>query len=144
MVRVYLDNCCFNRPYDEQVLIKIRLETQAKLNIQSLILDNKIELVWSFILEYENDQNPFVERRKRIEEWQDYAIVDCDLTNEISLKSNELMKLDLREKDSFHVACAIISNADYFITTDVKILNKGINEIKIINPVDFFITEGSI
>ena len=145
MVRVYLDNCCFNRPYDEQVMLKIRLETQAKLDIQKLISDGKIELVWSFVLSYENAMNPFVEKRIRIAEWRKIASVDCGLTDEISKKSAELMKLGLRVNDSFHVACAIFTNADYFITTDKGILNKGIGEIKVINPVDFvFLTEGSI
>ena len=145
VIRVYLDNCCFNRPYDEQNLLKIRLETQSKLNIQQLVLDKKIELAWSFILEYENDENPFIERRKRIDEWRNFAVVDCDLTAEILEKSKELGKLGLKEKDSFHVACAIFGNADYFITTDVKIINKGISEIKVINPVEFaYVTEGSI
>jgi len=55
------------------------------------------------------------------------------------------MLLGLREKDSYHVACAISANADYFITTDAKILNKGIREIKAVSPVDFVYTvEGSI
>lgn len=34
---VYLDNCMFNRPFDDQNSIRIRLETEAKLNIQSQI-----------------------------------------------------------------------------------------------------------
>lgn len=33
-MRVYLDNCCYNRPYDDQSQLKISMETQAKLNIQ--------------------------------------------------------------------------------------------------------------
>jgi hypothetical protein len=31
MVRLYLDNCSFNRPFDDQSQLKIRLETEAKL-----------------------------------------------------------------------------------------------------------------
>jgi len=37
--RVYLDNCCFNRPYDNQSYLKIELETKAKLKIQEMIID---------------------------------------------------------------------------------------------------------
>jgi len=37
-IRVYLDNCCFNRPYDNQTNLLIYLETEAKLFIQNLIL----------------------------------------------------------------------------------------------------------
>jgi predicted nucleic acid-binding protein len=145
MTRVYLDNCCFNRPYDEQSLLKIRLETQSKLNIQKLILDGKIELIWSFIISYENAMNPFVEKRLQIVEWRKVAMLDCGLTDEVLEKSKELVKHGLRQKDSFHIACAIFSSTDYFITTDKGILNKGISEVKVINPVDFiFLTEGSI
>lgn len=38
MIRIYLDNCCFNRPYDDQSQIKIQLESEAKLEIQKHIL----------------------------------------------------------------------------------------------------------
>jgi hypothetical protein len=48
--RIYLDNCCFNRPYDDQTQMRIYLETQAKLHVQSLVCEKKIEPVWSFIL----------------------------------------------------------------------------------------------
>lgn len=32
--RIYLDNCCFNRPYDDQLNLNIHLEAEAKLFIQ--------------------------------------------------------------------------------------------------------------
>lgn len=34
---VYLDNCCYNRPYDDQTQLKIQMETLAKLEIQQEI-----------------------------------------------------------------------------------------------------------
>ncbi len=36
-VRVYLDNCSYNRPYDDQSQMRIHLETQAKIHIQDMI-----------------------------------------------------------------------------------------------------------
>lgn len=36
-MRIYLDNCCFNRPFDDQNQLRIRLETEAKLGIQEEI-----------------------------------------------------------------------------------------------------------
>ena len=33
-MRVYLDNCCDNRPFDDQSQVKAFLETVAKLSIQ--------------------------------------------------------------------------------------------------------------
>ena len=36
-MRVYLDNCCYNRPFDDQTQLKVRLETEAKLFVQQLM-----------------------------------------------------------------------------------------------------------
>lgn len=36
-MKIYLDNCCFNRPFDDQSQIRIRLESEAKLKIQEEI-----------------------------------------------------------------------------------------------------------
>jgi len=69
--------------------------------------------------------------------WQNLAAVDCGLTDEIVGKAEELMKLGFRQKDAAHLACAIACQADFFITTDKKILNKGMADIKVIDPVNF-------
>ena len=54
-MRLYLDNCAFNRPFDDQSHIRIRLEAEAKLYIQERIQEGKAERVWSYILDIEND-----------------------------------------------------------------------------------------
>ena len=36
-MRVYLDNCCYNRPFDDQTQVKVRMETEAKLLILSMM-----------------------------------------------------------------------------------------------------------
>jgi len=136
-MRVYLDNCCFNRPYDVQNNLLVLLETEAKLFIQSLILIGELELVWSFVLDYENNENPFDERKKSIASWKSRSITDCDLCDMIADAAKEFMRVGLRQKDASHIACAIKGGADYFITTDKKILNKSVIGITLINPVDF-------
>ena len=40
-MKVYLDNCCYNRPYDSQESFKINMETRAKLHIQEEIKEGK-------------------------------------------------------------------------------------------------------
>ena len=44
-VRVYLDNCCFNRPFDDQKQTRIRLEAEAKLCIQEQIRGGTLQFV---------------------------------------------------------------------------------------------------
>ncbi|GMO25176.1 MAG: hypothetical protein Pg6A_12460 [Termitinemataceae bacterium] len=56
-MKVYLDNCCFNRSFDDQTQPAVILETLAKLYIQELVLKSKLDLVWSYALKYENSRN---------------------------------------------------------------------------------------
>ena len=72
-MRIYLDNCCFNRPFDNQSLIAIRLETEAKLDIQEKIKSGYLSLGWSYILDFENNANPFLDRRIEIQKWKKWA-----------------------------------------------------------------------
>lgn len=52
-MRVYLDMCCYNRPYDDQAQLKVAMEAQSKLHIQNLIKTGKLELIGSYILDYD-------------------------------------------------------------------------------------------
>lgn len=136
-MRLYLDNCCFNRPFDDQTQIKINLETQAKLAIQSMILDKKHTLVWSYMLEYENMFNPYDIRRESIIKWKELAEIIVNENEVILSTANNLTGQGLKAKDAIHVACAIHSNCDYMITTDMGIIKKNIEFIKIVDPLDF-------
>ncbi|MFW6307886.1 MAG: hypothetical protein ACOC08_04520 [Campylobacterales bacterium] len=138
MKRVYLDNCCFNRPFDDQSHVKIRLETEAKLEVQARILLHKLELAWSYILDFENMANPYNERCETIQEWRKHAKIDIDESGTVLKKAHELSTLGLKNKDSLHVACAIEAKCDFFLTTDRKIINKSylIQEISVCTPID--------
>ena len=136
-MKIYLDTCCFNRPYDDQNQIKIELETLAKLSIQKEILEEKYDLIWSYIINYENSENPFNERKENIGEWEAIAKKYVPFSEESLAKGKEIELIGIKQKDALHIACAIIENCDYFITCDNGILNKDIDEIKVINPIDF-------
>jgi len=135
--KVYLDNCVYNRPYDNQHDISIRLESEAKLFIQEKIKDKRIDLVWSSMNSYENNDNPSPEKRERITEWKNIAVEYCRLNESILKKALELQSQNLRAKDALHIAVAIYSQCGYFITTDKRILNKKIDGIAILNPLAF-------
>jgi len=47
------------------------------------------------------------------------------------------MNFGIKNNDALHISCAIERNCEFFITTDHKLLNKSINAIEIINPIDF-------
>lgn len=139
MLKVYLDNCVFNRPFDDQSQIRIKLETEAKFYIQTLIKQHQVALVWSYILEMENAYNPFVERRSAIEPWKRLAQIDISETEQVLTIAHSVQTLGLKSKDALHIACAIEAAADCFITTDDLLIKKArmLREIRVINPFDF-------
>jgi len=129
----------FNRPFDSQTKLLIRQETEAKLHIQQRIKENKLKLVWSYILDYENSFNPFIEKREAISLWKNEAFVAIQETEELIKEAIMLMELGIKSKDALHLASALSARADYFITTDISFLKKteGIKNIGCINPVNF-------
>ncbi len=138
-MKIYLDNCCFNRPFDDQSQPRILLESEAKLIIQENIRSGVYKLVWSYMLDYENSKNPFLERREQILKWQSYSEDDIDEDEDI-IKTAATMRLyGIRKLDALHLACAIQANADFFLTTDDGILKKAgeIDNILITDPIDF-------
>jgi len=138
--RLYLDNCSFNRPYDDQSLLKNYIEAEAKTYIQKEILQNNFELAWSYVMDYEVSLNPFSDRKNQIFKWKKLAIADISESDKIIGMANDIMKKNIRPKDSLHLACAIEAECNYFITTDGKMLNKSVENIIIINPIDFIRT----
>ncbi len=135
--RVYLDTCCFNRPFDDPVTPLIRLESDAKLHIQKQILDRKIELAWSYVLEHENADNPYENQKRSITRWQRLAVVDVDESEEVIKRAVAITQYGIRSMDALHIACAIQARCRYFLTTDKKVLKKRIDGIAIVNPMDY-------
>jgi len=75
-MKLYLDLCCFNRPFDTQTQLLVRLQSEAKLSIQEGIRDGRYSLTWSAILDLENADNPDPERMEAIEHWKKLSEVD--------------------------------------------------------------------
>lgn len=140
MMKIYLDNCCLNRPYDDQSFIRISLEAQAKLFIQNLIKKGKLELVTSYMLMYENNLNPFKMRKNSIEQFiydNTSLFIPYEKHDIIEKEALLIMDTGIKYKDACHIASAILGKCDYFITTDKRLLKYKSNELALTNPIDF-------
>ena len=139
-MRIYLDMCCYNRPYDDQEQLKVAIETQSKLHIQTLVKDKKLELIVSYMLRYECSNNPFEMRRNVIFDYMNknaYAYVGDEHKAVIEEKASEIMKTGIKFKDACHVASAIFAKCEYFISTDIRLLKYKSEEIRMVTPVEF-------
>ena len=140
MIRIYFDNCCYGRPFDNQKDLLIKAETQAKLFIQSLVKYKVIELVYSSISLHEITDIPFEETRHSILDFVESNAkyyVNKDNNERAIRLTEEIMQTGVKLKDASHTACAIIANCDYLLTTDKRLLKYQDNRIKIVNPIDF-------
>lgn len=136
-MKIYLDNCCYNRPYDDQSKMRIYLETQAKLHIQDMIRQEKIELVTSYILDFENSNNRSMQKKLAIQKFMnEYAVLYVSNKNEkdITKIAEAIMKTGIKEKDAYHVACAVMAECNYFVTTDDRLLKYQSEKIKLVTP----------
>jgi hypothetical protein len=138
-MKLYLDNCCLNRPFDDQSALAVRFEAEAVLDIQNKIADGKLSLGWSYILDFENNANPFIEKQISILKWKSLANSFAVETHEIITKMDELIAYGLKPIDALHIACAIALECEYFLTVDKGILKKAnfVQQIAIVNPVTF-------
>ena len=100
-------------------------------------MDNKLELVWSYVSALENYNNPYENRRLAIDVFSKYAqqnIVENDI---ITKSARKIESAGLKPVDALHMACAIEAGVDYFVTTDDEILKYAAAKIKITDPIQF-------
>lgn len=139
-MRIYLDNCCYNRPYDDQSQLRISLEAQAKLQVQDMIRGKEVELASSYILVFENSKNPYELRKRTILRFVKENVdryVNIDRADEVKTLADEIIVTGIKTADAYHVACAILAESDYFLTTDDRLLNYNADKLKIVDPTQF-------
>lgn len=137
-MRLYLDLCCFNRPYDDQSQLRVHLETEAKLSLQDKVRNGVCELVWSAVLDLENSKNPFVEHMHAISQWRALAVNHVMAGPEVMAIAGPLVASGVHAFDALHVASAVVGKADLFITTDDRLLKRvrHLKDVKVFFPAD--------
>ena len=124
MMKIYLDVCCLNRPFDDSTQDRIRLESEAILTILERCLSGNWSLVISEITEAEIDRIPNNDRKQKVRSLllihREYRMVDTS----IEKRAKEIQKLTVKAYDALHIACAEKSKVDIFLTTDDSLLNK--------------------
>jgi hypothetical protein len=117
----------------------VRLETDAVQLILEAVTQRRIDVIWSFVLDLENDQNPFEERRSGVARWKVFASEMVRDARQIQERAEEIADLGFKPLDALHLSGAITGKAAHFITVDDGILNKSnrLKQIAIISPLAF-------
>lgn len=143
---IYLDVCCLNRPFDDRIQDRVRIESEAVLSILERCQGGSWILLGSEVTEIEISRIPDNDRRQRIKllssVTKSFIIVD----NGIERRALELEKLGFKSFDALHIACAEKGKADVLLTTDDGLLHtafksKNIINVKVENPVRWLMEE---
>lgn len=140
MKRLYLDMNIYNRPFDDQSQVRIRLEAISTYAILKTIKEKRFSLLWSFMLEFENSLNPYEDIRIEIEMAALLSAEHINMTDDILITAKSFESKGIKPRDAMHVACAVKGKADYFLTCDDKLIRKSQlikDKIIIMNPIDF-------
>lgn len=144
-MKLYCDMNVYNRCFDDQSQLRIRLETTAIEGIFELAERRSLELFWLFMLEYENSLNPHEERKEWAALLSGLCVSTIGPSPRILTTARGLTKsVELTPRDALHVACAEIGECDFFVTCDddlIRMVHKGKQgprlKVKTLNPVEF-------
>ena len=139
-MKIYLDVCCFNRPFDDHSQDRVRLESEAIVTILSYIQYKHAVLVGSEVVDAEISKMPEHDKKYKVSIVsnlkQEYVAVD-DYTIG---RAEELEKIGFKSFDALHIACAEKGGVDILLTTDDNFLskaaqNKNTLKIRVEDPI---------
>jgi len=139
-MKVYLDACCLNRPFDDQSQPRVRLEAEAIALILDKLHQGEWEWIGSEILLHEVRQNPELENRQRTLAFASLAQQVIETTEKILSRAEELEEAGFDSYDAIHLSSAEFGKTDVFLTTDDQILKvaarkKSLFSFAVENPV---------
>ena len=123
-MKIYMDVCCLNRPFDDQNQDRIHLEAESVLSILSFVEKGKWHLLNSDAILYEINKIPDTEKKIKVRLVISLVKECIQLNKKIFERAEQIQKIGVKSFDALHVACAEAGKADIFLTTDDQLLKK--------------------
>lgn len=140
-MRIYLDNCCYNRPFDDQTQERIHLESEAIITVLQRGQSGLYEIVGSDVLELEMERMHDIVKKQRVKDLYKVSNMRISYTKEIKERSKIIMgQSKIQTFDSLHIAVAEAAKADVMLTTDDKLekmAEKLDLNVRVMNPLKF-------
>ena len=141
-MKVYLGVCCLCRPFDDQLIPRIRNESEAVIAILNRCsLD--WELIWSSAITYEVAKIIDHDKKHYISTFA--AKTNTNILVDLAIKERAavFMNMGVKALDALHVACAERAGATVLITTDDTLKNimshrSDIIPLRIVNPAVWY------
>ena len=137
-MKIYLDNCCYNRLLDDRSNLQIYYERNSVMLILYLAEKGEIQLIGSEMLAREMSDTKNSYRRTILQTVYGMCSSEIKVTLPILNRAEEIRHLsNIKYKDSIHLACAEAAESDALLTTDRKFAgncNRIETYTKVMNP----------
>ena len=115
-MKIYLDTCCLNRPFDDQSQERIRLESEALVIIFERIAQKQWAWLGSQALKIEIDRAPDIDQKSRMKRIAGFIGQVVEIGQKELERARELEKAGFGAFDAVHLACAESGKADVFFS----------------------------
>ena len=140
-MKIYLDNCCYCRPYDGHAQNRVRQEARAVLDAVEFCKTAGHGIVGSPVVTKEMEKIRDGVKLEKVQKfYRNAANYRVATTPAIISRAQTFQAQGLKIADSYHLACAEAADADYLLTTDddfERISAKMDLTVKVINPLNF-------
>lgn len=126
-MRIYLDCCTLQRPFDDKSQPRIAVEAEAVLVILTLCESGQVTLISSEALEFEIGRIPDQERKEESLAILKVARETVCLSQDLEALARRVEASGVKPLDALHLASASVAKADYFCTCDDKFIKKARN-----------------
>ena len=139
-MKIYLDVCCLNRPFDDQTQDRIHLEAEAILSILNHSRTTGWSVIGSDAIDLEILKMPDKDKRLMVQILSTIIDEHVRVDAGVERRALELKKAGLKAMDALHVACAEKGKAKILLTTDDNLLSKTLKnqrtlKVKVENPL---------
>ena len=134
-MKIYLDVCCINRPFDDQNQDRIHLEAEAVITILKHVDEGKWEFVSSDAVVHEINQTLDEEKRDRLLSINNKAQKYITFNGAILKRASEIQRIGFTDYDAIHIACSEKAQVDCFLSTDDKLIKKALANTNILSVV---------
>ncbi len=142
-MRIYLDSCCYNRPFDDLSQERVYLESEAILSILDKGFSGEYELLGSDVVEYELFQIYDIVKRQNVLDLYKNVRIRIEENDDIDNRAKEIRSLsNIHMFDSLQIASAEAGGADIMLTTDDRLEKMSARlalNVRIMNPSKFVI-----
>ena len=142
--RIYSDVCCFNRPFDDQRIERVRMEAEAVKGVLLMIRSGAWRGVCSTVVDLELRRMPDARRLVEI------MLMTTEMQEKVEPDESDRARAAVplssgfKALDALHLACAEKARADVFLTPDDALLKVAARtgrqglKVRVANPLQWF------